>query len=337
MTKVLEILFRNKWRLVPLLLVPILLSSVIAFLLPRSYQSEARLWALRRYAILGATGPESNLQATPSVTQATALGELLQTRTFDLAVAKDTDLPKHIGVSSSDTQRLQDALYDEISNHVVVTASGDNLFDIAYANKNPVVAMQVVQAVVKHYGEESASHATAEGQQLLLVYQGQLKAAQQQADNATQAAAQYLQQHNLTATTSQSDPQYQLLNQQAEQARQALANVQTNIDSINQQLAQLSSGAEGLYQIIDKPTVPTQPESRSKTFLLVGGIGFAIGLLACIGYFLVLVRLDQAIYSLADMPAIADYPVVIQIPRLPRRSATWITSADGNLLPDKRT
>ena len=57
MTKVLEILFRIKWRLVPLLLVPVLVSGVVVFVQPRTYVANANLLALRRYTILGATGP----------------------------------------------------------------------------------------------------------------------------------------------------------------------------------------------------------------------------------------------------------------------------------------
>jgi uncharacterized protein involved in exopolysaccharide biosynthesis len=336
MTKVLEILFRNKWKLVPLLLVPILVSGVVVFLQPRTYVAGASLLALRRYTILGATGPESNLNATPAMTQATALGELLQTRSFDLGVAKDTDLAKHIGIPASNTQAVQDAIYADISAHVSVTATGTNLFVITYTSKSPQLAQQVAQAVTKHYGIESASYATAEGEQLLLIYQGQLKAAQQQVDATTQAAAQYMQQHNLNATSAQADSQYQLLLQQAEQARAALANVQNNINTINQQLVELNSGPEGLYRVVDQPTVPTQPESRSKSLLVGIGVGLLIGLLICLSYFFILVRLDQSVYSADDMPTITDYPVLIQIPRLPRRSAAWIAHPNEHTLPESR-
>src|SRR5690242_20252393 len=156
MTKILEILFRNKMRLAALLLLPVLVSGVVVFFLPRSYQATARLLAERRYTVIGATGPESDLQSTPAMTQATALTEFLQTVDFDLAVAKDTGLAKQMNVPPSDTQRLNDALYAEISTHVSVIASGSNLFVVSYTNKNPVVAMQVVKSVVNHYDEQSA-------------------------------------------------------------------------------------------------------------------------------------------------------------------------------------
>lgn len=335
MTKMVEILFRNKLRLATLLLLPVLVSGVIVFFLPRSYQSSARLLALKRYEMLGATGPESDLQSTPAVTQAIALTGFLQTQNFDLKVANDTDLAKQMDIPASDTQRLNDGLYTEISTHVTVIATGVNLFEISYTNKDPVVAMQVVQAVVAHFGEESVTQATEEGKQLLNSYQGRLDAAQAEANSTTRAAAQYLKDHNLTPTTAQYDPQYTLLASQADQARTALENIQADVDKINSQLAQFSLGPQALYRVMDAPTVPTKPESRTKSLMLGGGVGLAIGLLAFISYFLILVRLDQSVYSPADMPTVTEYPVLIQIPRLPRRSATWITRSNGKLASGK--
>jgi capsular polysaccharide biosynthesis protein len=331
MTKVIEILFRNKGKLLALLLLPILVSGVVVFFLPRTYQATARLWALHRYAVVSATGIESDLQSTEAMTQATALNEFLQTRSFDLAVAKDTDLAKHVGVPQSDTQDLQDALYAEISTHVVVTPSSQYLFTITYSNADPLVAMQVVKAVITNFSTASTAYATKEGAQLLSSYQVQLTVAQQQADSATQKVADYLQAHNLTLATAQSDPQYQALSAQATQALTALGTVKTTINTINQQLASLETS---LYKTVDAPTLPTKPEARTKSLLLGGGVGLAIGLLGCIGYLLILVRLDQSIYSTADLPAITDYPVLIQIPRLPRRSTAWIAGANGKMLPD---
>ena len=335
MAKVLELFFRHKSKLLALLLLPLLVSAVVVFYLPRSYLVTARLLAIRRYEVLGATGPESDLQSTPAVTQATALTELLQTENFDLAVANDTDLAKYIGVSSSDQQRLQDALYTEISTKVQVAAPSYSLVVITYTNDHPAVAAQVVNAVINRYGQQSSSHAIAEGKQLLTTYQGQLQAAQTEVNDAIHAAAQYLSTHNLTPTTAVADPQYQLLSQQTDQARALLATAQANVNTINQQLATLGSGGQGMYTILDPAIAPTRPESRTKSLVLGGVIGLIVGLVASIGYLLVLVRLDRSIYSSAEIPALTDCPVVIQVPRLPRRSTAWIASPNGHLASRK--
>jgi len=334
MTKVLEILFRNKLRLAALLLLPVLVSGVVVFFLPRSYQATARLFANRRYAVIGATGPESDLQSTPATTQATALTGFLQIESFDVAVAKDTGLAKQMNVPSSDQQRLDDALYAEISTHVSVTGASIKLNVVTYSNKDPVVAMKVVKAVVDQYREQSTVYATTTGQQALSSLQGQITTAQNVLLSATQRATQYLHDHGFTAnsTAAQNDPQYQALASAVQQASTNLTNIQNNYNGMAAAVAELS---QPLFLTVDAPIVPTQPESRVKSLLVGGAVGLVIGLLAAIGYFLILVRLDQSVYSSADMPAITDYPVLIQIQKLPRRSATWITRTNGKLITEK--
>jgi uncharacterized protein involved in exopolysaccharide biosynthesis len=335
LTKVIEILFRRKASLLTLLLLPIVAAAATAWFLPREYQASAGLWALRRYEIIGATGPESDLTTSPAGTQATTLGELLLTRSFALSVAYDTDLPKVMKPSNPTSQGLEDALYNEISQHVVAAPQGYNLFQITYSNTDPVVALQVVKAVVSHYGVDSVSQATAEGELLLISYQNQLSAAQQAAQKAITAAAQYLKAHSLTDAQAAVDPQYQLLVAEVNQANAEVTTVQDDINTVQQQLATLSTGSSGLYTVIDAPNVPKRPVSLTKTLLLAGGIGVATGLIAAIGYFIILVRLDQSLYSRADVPGATVYPVQIQIPRLPRRSIQWAPQSSGRFLLKK--
>ncbi|PWT75705.1 MAG: hypothetical protein C5B60_05005 [Chloroflexi bacterium] len=332
MTKVIEILFRRKVGLLALLLLPTVAGAAVAWFLPREYQASAGLWALRRYEIIGATGPESDLTTAPAGTQATTLGELLLTRSFALSVAYDTDLPKTMARSNPTTQGLEEALYNEISLHVVAAPQGYNLFEITYANTDPVVALQVVTAVVSHYGADSVSQAAVEGEQLLISYQKQLSSAQQVAQKAITAAAEYLKAHSLTDAQAAVDPQYQLLVAEANQANAEVTTVQDDINTVQQQLATLSTGSSGLYTVIDAPKVPSHPVSRTKTFLLAGGIGIAAGLMAAIGYFITLVRLDQSLYSRADVPEVTVYAVQVQIPRLPRRSIQWAPKSSGRFL-----
>ena len=89
MRRTLEAIFRHPLQLILLLvLFPTIGVAIAYFLVPRTYQATASLWALHRYEIIGTTGPESDLTSTPAQTQATALSELLQTRSFALTIAQ---------------------------------------------------------------------------------------------------------------------------------------------------------------------------------------------------------------------------------------------------------
>lgn len=316
--KTLEVIFGHPRQLLVLLLLPLVLSLAVVFVLPRSYQATATLWALRRFEIIGATGPESDLLSSPSSTQATALNELLQTRAFALAVANDANLPSTLDpkVRANPSER-DDALYQDISKHVVVTDQGYNLLSISYTNQRPSIAQQVVQATIKNYGLQSSGYSVAEGQRLLEAYQAQLKSAKDNAASATQAAAQYLKDHDLTPAQAAVDPQYQLLNGQAQQAQANMLNVQNAIAQVNQQLTTIGTGAQGLFLIIDSPQIPNRAVSRTKPLLLGASVGLGLALLACAIYILILVRRDHAVRSPQDVERATELPVVMQLPELP--------------------
>jgi uncharacterized protein involved in exopolysaccharide biosynthesis len=336
MRRVLETIFRHPLQLVVLLLAPTLIGTVVVLLQPRLYEASAMLWALQRYSIIGATGAEADLSATPSSTQATALTELLQTRSFALAVASKTDLKSTMDAAArSNTDTLNDALFSEISKNVKVTPVGYNLYQITYDNKNPAVAQQVVTAVVQNFGSAATSFSTVEGQQLLAIYSGQLTQAQVAATNAVQSAAEYLSRHPNASTAK--DPVYTQLYNQAQADQATVLSLQGKIAAVNQQLATIGSGSSQLYSIIDAPSVNDRPISRVKTVSLGAGIGLAVALLACTIYLVMLLRQDRAIYGPADLRRSTPLPVLLELPYLPSARQTYAVNARGASRNGRRT
>ena len=323
MRRTFEAIFHHPIQLLGLLMLPLMLSLAIAYILPRSYQSTASLWAMRRYEIIGATGPESDLLSTPSETQVTAMTELLSSRAFALSVAKSTNLASTLKLSKSvlaNPQSLDDALLTEISQHVQVSSGGYNLYEITYTNRNPQVAQQVVAAVIAQFNVESRQFSVAEGQQLLQGYQTQLTQAKHDADTAAAAEAQYLAAHpslKSSTTATLADPQYALLDAKRLQAQSTLQNLQSTIATLNQQITLEGTGNDALFQVVDAPIVPDVSVSRMKSLLTIGGVGAGVGLAACVLYLLVLVRRDTALYTVSDVQEITSYPVLLQVPQLP--------------------
>ena len=342
MRRVLEIIFRRPLQLLLLIAVlPMLGLAVAYFLTPLNYECTASLWALRRYEIIGATGPESDLQSTPAQTQATALAELLKTRVFDLTVANATDLASTLDPSvQSDRQKRDNAMFNEIALHVQVVPVEYNLFSISYANHNPAVAQQVVKSVIESYGLQSLGFSAITGKIALEEYSTQLVKAQQDANTAAHAEAQYRQQHpNLTQNDLLNDPQYALLQVQTQQAQTTLGNIKNQIATINQEISLVGTGADSLYKVLDVPAVPDVPQSRLKQSLYGGGTGLGVALLACILYVIIVVRRDRAVYTASDLQRInAHYPVAMQLPVLSSKSVQLVvkgTVQDGtHLLTD---
>jgi len=332
--KTLEAIFRQPFRLLLLIIVVPILGLGTAFLLPRTYQSTATLWAMQRYQVIGATGSESNLLATPAETQATALGELLQSRTFALAVANGSSLPATLGAATQRDPLARDAtLFDAIAKNVRVAPQGYNLFVITYVNRDPNVANQVVAAVIKNYGQQAQGFSIVEGQRFLDAYQTQLTKAQQDAAAAAKAEAAYILAHATeTVIELNNDPQYVLLHTQTQQAQSVVGDLQQKIATLSQDIATTSTGTDNLYQVLDVPAA--RAESRTKTLALAGGVSLGLALAACALYLVMVIRRDRSLYTTEDVRKVTGLPVVLQLPHLSGKTLSHsVKSLSGADLP----
>jgi uncharacterized protein involved in exopolysaccharide biosynthesis len=327
MRRTLEAVFRHPIQLLILLIVlPIVGVTVVYFMVPRTYQSTASVWALQRYQSIGATGPESDLTSTPAQTQATALNELLQTHVFVDAVVKGIDLTSALHLDKSitkDPQRLENVIFTEISKNVAATPLAYNLFEISYTNPNPRTARQIVASVISQFAAQSLGLSVLEGQNLLRSYQVQLANAEKASNSAAKAYYQYTAAHPTSNVTN--DPQLASLNAAMVQAQGTLQNVQTTINAIQGQIGAQGSNGSTLFQVIDPPQTPELPLSRTKSYLVGGGTGLAIALLGSALFIVILVRRDHIIYSEVELQQVVPSPLIIQLPKLSPSTISLLT------------
>lgn len=331
MKRTLEAIFRHPLQLLLLIvLLPIVGVAVAYFAVPRTYQSTASLWALQRYFVIGSTGPESDLLSTPAETQTTALTELLQTRAFVDAVVKGIDLAPTLGLDATvvnNPQLLEETLFNEISKHSVVTPSAYDLFEISYTNRNPFVAQKIVASIITNYGAQGLGLSIAEGRNLLGSYQTQLADAQKSLKEAVTAETTYAHAHpNLTQAQLASDPQYALLDTQRQQVQATVQNLQSTINTIQQAINSQGTQVGTLFQVVDAPQVPFQSVSRTKNYLIGGGAGLVVALLACVIYLVVVVRRDQGVYSAEDLQGLVAYPIIMQVPNLTSNAVSLLST-----------
>ena len=325
MDRVRRTISRHLLQLLLVVFLPIIIGAGIAYLLPRQYQATATLWALHNYNTLTATNIDANALDTPAESQATALSEMLQTRSFALAVAQEAKLASALGGNVTN-----DTLIAAVSQSAQVTAQAYDLFTIQYTGSDPVVAQQVVQAIIDQYNQEIKNTASAEGQNLLQPYQAQLAQAQQDAQNALDAQNQYLAAHpQETPNQLQADPTYQQLHLQVQQTQQKVQALQNIIDALEQQIASHTTIADGLYRVLDAPTVPTKPVSRTKTLLIGGAAGLLLGLIAAALLTVALMRSDRKIYTRGDLREVTTSPVVMELPLLSAKAVEVLVKTSG--------
>jgi len=342
MGHILEAIFRRPLHLLMLImLLPAMSVALVYFVAPRTYQSTAKLWASNRFAIIGTTSRGSDQLAAAAQTQAAALSELLQTRSFALTVAHETAAAGTLNLDSSARsapQMLDDALFGEISRNVTVNAQGDSLFEISYANRDPRVAQHVVEAIVKTYGSQGTDLSVLVDQRLLESYQKQLAIAEQDANAAVAAESTYLLEHpklsqnpNVTPSQLLTDPNYALLDQKRVQAQSILQNLENNIATLKQTISDQSVSSNSLFEVIDAPKVASRPVSRLKLLLIAGGIGLAVAMLGCAFYIVISARRDHGVYTDRDLQKVTDLPVAMQLPRL--TSSTMPLLVEESVLP----
>lgn len=329
MDRVRRTILRHLLPLLPVVLLPVIIGVGIAYILPRQYQATATLWALHNYNTLTATTIDANAQDTPAQSQATALTEMLQTRSFALAVAQEAKLTSSSGSQAGDNSS-NDTLISMISQSSQVTPLAYDLFTIQFTGKDPAVAQQVVQAIIDQYSQEIRNTASAAGQNLLQPYQAQLVQAQQDAQNALNAQTQYETTHpQVNQNQLQTDPTYQQLRLQTQQAQAKVDALQKIINNLEQQIADHTAIANGLYRVLDAPTVPAKPVSRTKNLLIGGGAGLILGLIAGALLIVLLMRSDRKIYTRADVHQVTTSPVVMELPRLAPKAVEVLVKTSG--------
>lgn len=322
---------RHLRQLLPVVFLPVIIGTAIAYILPRQYQATATLWALHNYTTLTATNIDANALDTPAQSQATALGEMLQTRSFALAVARESKLAASLSNQGDSPQNLDDILVSTISQSSQVTPQGYDLFTVQYIDHSPVTAQQVVQAIIDQYSQEVRNTATAEGQNVLQPYQAELVQAQRDAQDALDAQTQYLATHpQLGQNQLQTDPTYQQLHLQVQQTQQKVQALQNIITVLEQQIADHTTIADGLYRVLDSPVVPDRPASRTKTFLLGSGAGLVLGMLAGALLIVLLMRSDRKIYTRGDLHQVTASPVVMELPLLSPKAVEVLVKTSGH-------
>lgn len=293
-----------------------MIGGVVTYRLPRQYQATATLWALHKYDTLTATSIDYTNLDTPANTQATALTELVQSRTFSLAVAREALLAEMHGSQMGASLASQIPIVaTQISQHTQVYAQGYDLFIISYTTTDPQLAQQVVAAVIDNYGQQSQLVVATDEQNLLNTYQTELNQANLDVQNAVAAQSQYFQSHSqLPYSQLQDDPIYQQLQAQTRQVQLNLQNIQASIDTLKQNIATHRIIAASLYKVLDQPVAPSQPVDRKRTILLGTAAGLALGLIASVLFIALMMGRDRRVYTSLDLHKVTTYPVVMELP-----------------------
>lgn len=291
--------YRETFRRHPIrFALPIIISIAFAawsaFGAPRVYRSTASVWidngpaegssldSLSDQTAEAATGLLSEPFGPAPIEQLT-LKEQLTTPSFDLAVGRDSLLPRYLASGArqgfSPTVLLKHGaasipyqVTQAIRTGASASATGPEVLRLAYGGPSPAVAQSVVKSLIAHIKTNSTLYGNDFAQTEALFFEKTATVASRASVNAAATVASYKRQH--PSATVQTDPIYAALRAAANKTSSVLTATTAAVGSLNRG----SAGMNAVIRVIDPPTLPSGPTvSTSQTALslldgLVAGV-----------------------------------------------------------------
>lgn len=293
-----------------LLIAPVVVAALVGawftFGAPPKYRSTASLWVDNSPAIAssvgaamtaasdadpslsGAGGPGS-AAATPSgpaALEAQAVSQLLLSPGFDLAISRNSLIPKFLESGGSAGGFSPSALLAGHTPEVPASeavgagaavfapglrmaATGPQVLELSYDSPSPRVSRSVLQSLVRQLGVGGSEFGDTIGKTASAYYRHQLTAAESEASGNQGSLAAYARQHPHANVNN--DATYRALAREVRLADAQRASIQTA--SAQADTEAQSDSASAMIKVIDPPTLPTGPVTGlvSKLMGALGG------------------------------------------------------------------
>lgn len=149
---VLFILFRHKWKVFVCSAIGILAAAGTYFFMPPLYESQAKLlvrYVVERSAIDGMDSQGKNL-GSPSESAINSEVEILTSSDLGMQVAAKVGVDRLLPDLAKEATDA-DAALAILKNLEVIGVKGSNIISVSYKNKDPRLASEVLQELVKRY------------------------------------------------------------------------------------------------------------------------------------------------------------------------------------------
>lgn len=149
---ILFILFRHKWKVLVCAMTGILAAAIIYFFLPSQYESQAKLlvrYVVDRSAVDGLDPQGKNL-GSPSEIVINSEVEILKSADLALQVAETIGVDRLLGTPGGKATNAE-AARSVLKGLEVSVVKESNIISVSYRNRDPQLAIQVLQELVKRY------------------------------------------------------------------------------------------------------------------------------------------------------------------------------------------
>ena len=295
------------WKLY---LIPIVLFPIIATVYGQHklsvYESSAYI-LVQRGAVIGSTTVGSitgNPYNTPAQNAVDAIDELLQSQSFIVRVAQNTDLVKQFDLN---VRTNQDIITARIQREVSVAPSsvGQETFTITVDDKSAGLAQQIANSLITQFNTDYTQRQVQDDKRAEQLLSQQIESAKGQVSQDQQRVNQYLQTHS-TITAATPDSQLAAYQQQYQSDQTHLQTLTVDLENVKQNELAVASGTLNVFSVLDQPRRPLQPTLSLKKLLVYpgAGLGLALALLVLIAGLRTVS--DRSIHTQQDVRSIVE-------------------------------
>lgn len=306
----LEAFFRHRVLLVMPILLACALAVAFAVTRPRQYVATAAVWAdvpVSEQSTIGTTGGQS----PPAAGQQALLTQLLATRSFSLAVAREAALPGF--EADRPPADIDHALADLVAT-ISTATPGPNVLQLSAKQDSAQRATAVTGALLDRFLAEERAALRQRGETQIRYAQSQVDIATQALTKAQRELADYL---KSAGPAGAGGTQADTLRTNASRARDAL---QTAQDDQRRTVATASLSVDDtVLSVLDRPTQATRTSRMVALITAAAGGALAGATLSVLALILLVVR-DPTARREADVEAALGLPVAATISRLPAQS-----------------
>ena len=319
MVRYLEASVQRWWLWLLPVILPLTTAGGLYLFSSPEYETRVTIWVDRAtYLNL----PNENSWQTPADLQVNLLRQLLQTRSFVMRVASETELQPY---TTTDEGRA--FLEEYFAKRLLVWPSGSQLISITFRTSQPALGVSILDALVRVFGEEVTTGTREQAQVAMDFYAAQLPKREEAFLASSQAVRDFLSANGGTldarwgaAEPTESANRYLVEAQLAELqrlqdlARQRYEDTVNNLERVQLQASARETAQERGFRVIDPPGAPLQPKRSLRTLLLAPALLGAIGLAIALAVPWLSLVLDPTIRYRSEVPGRLGHHLLGTVP-----------------------
>lgn len=313
MLRYLEAFYRNKWKVsIPAFLL-LFVGAGLAFFAPKKYEASATIWT-ETSTYLDVQGVDYRYR-TPAEVQASRLSEMIYTETFTQQII-DRVFP---GQTFDEVQRAK--LIEGIQQGLQISASGEYSIRINFEAPEADVAVNIVRVAIEEYSRVRSESASLQASQAIEFFRERVNTYETVIlPRSNKAITDYLA-ANPEVQRSQregnvDDPQFALLQRQADLDRETYQRYQQRLDEVMTQSQAASTSQAAAFRVLDQPRLVNAGRAiiSKKMLLLYAAVGVGLSLGYAALFLILATELDRTMRNKGDVRRRLQLPVLEVVP-----------------------